>query len=709
MGTHWLVPTAPVSAASRASSQLGRAEREFTNLKQKRALQRYRHNYTKVEKKYRKVFEGHPGTREAEKALLRCGELYTLLYRWTSGSSNLDQSRKYYQRLLREYPKSSLADDAQVAIALLYLNYYNDPVQSYREFEKVGNIAPKGDQAAEAGRWLRKLRRYRDRARVSKAPSPGKARRGSAASLLAQADKEFASLKKKTSLQRYRHNYEKVLNRYRRVFDTHPGSNEAAKALMRAGDLYTLLYRWTESKSDLNRSKNYYLKLIGDYPGNSLADDAQIAVAYLYLDHYKDPARAYREFQKVAWTNPRGDRRGEANRQILKLKRYKPKDEPEVSSASPVPAVLSRVEGVRHWSNPEYTRVVIDLDRPTKYYSNLLKESSSQHKPPRLYVDLFNTLVESRLRNSIPVNDGILLSIRAGQFTADTVRVVLDIDELKSYNIFPMENPFRIVIDATGGGRPSPGRVATTPPSPSGGNLQRYSLAQQLGLGIRKIVIDPGHGAHDPGAVGVRGLKEKDVTLDLALRLKDLLLPEGLEVVLTRNRDVYLGLEERTAIANRSHADLFISLHANSSKKSNLHGVETYFLNLASSDRAMETAALENSMSLAKMSDLEDILQEIFNSKMDESSRLAGSVQKQMMLSLRRHYRDINDLGVKQAPFYVLLGAQMPSILAEVSFINHPVEGKRLSTESYRQRLAEALAAGLKDYISTVKMASVAP
>lgn len=709
MGTHWLVPAAPVSAASRASTQLGRAEREFTNLKQKRALQRYRHNYTKVEKKYRKVFEGYPGTREAEKALLRCGELYTLLYRWTSGPSNLDLSRKYYQRLLREYPESSLADDAQVAIALLYLNYYNDPVQAYREFDKVGSIAPKGDQAAEAGRWLRKLRRYRDRAMASKPPSPGRAEEGSAASLLARADREFDKLKKKTSLQRYRHNYEKVLNRYRRVFDTYPGSDEGAKALMRAGELYTLLYKWTGSRSDLNRSKNYYLTLIGDYPGNSLVDDAQIAVAYLYLDHYEDPSRAYREFQKVAWTNPRGNRRGEADRQLLKLKRYKPKDEQKVSSRSPVPAVLSRVKGVRHWSNPEYTRVVIDLDRPTKYYSNLLKESSSQRKPPRLYVDLFSSLVENRLRNSIPVNDGILLSIRAGQFTADTVRVVLDIDELQSYNIFPMENPFRIVIDATGGGRPSPGRVASTPSSPAGEDLRRYSLAQQLGLGIRKIVIDAGHGAHDPGAVGVRGLKEKDVTLDLALRLKDLLLPEGLEVVLTRNRDVYLGLEERTAIANRSHADLFISLHANSSKKSNLHGVETYFLNLASSERAMETAALENSMSLAKMSDLEDILQEIFNSKMDESSRLAGSVQKQMMLSLRRHYRDVKDLGVKQAPFYVLLGAQMPSILAEVSFINHPVEGKRLSTETYRQRLAEALAAGLKDYISTVKMASASP
>jgi N-acetylmuramoyl-L-alanine amidase len=307
------------------------------------------------------------------------------------------------------------------------------------------------------------------------------------------------------------------------------------------------------------------------------------------------------------------------------------------------------------------------------------------------------------------VNDGILLSIRAGQFTPDTVRVVLDIDKFKSYNIFPMENPFRIVIDATGGRRPAVRSTAHRPPVPQAGVAGRYSLAQQLGLGIRKVVIDAGHGAHDPGAIGVGGLKEKDVTLDLALRLRDLLQSAGLEVILTRSGDSYLGLEERTAIANRSHADLFLSLHANSSRKTNLHGVETYFLNLASSERATETAAIENSMSLAKMSDLEEILQEIFNSKMDESSRLAASVQKTMIQHLRRSYQDIRDLGVKQAPFYVLLGAQMPSILAEVSFINHPMEGRRLSSQAYRQHLAEALSAGVQDYIRTVKTADLRP
>jgi N-acetylmuramoyl-L-alanine amidase len=702
----------PPAAATEVSSLLARAEREFTVLKRKKSLQKYRHNYEKIEKRLRRVYEGHAKSREAETALLRGGELYTLLYRWTSGRADLDGSKKYYRRLIRDYPKSNLVDDAQFAIAFLFLNYYNDPVQAYRELEKVSRLAPRGDKVAEAARWLRKLRRYRPSPTAAAKTTP-RATAGStprksstAATLLSRADRKFADLKKKTSRQKYRHNYDNILREYRKVFEKHPGSSEAERALLQAGELHTLLFRWTKRKSDLNLAKHYYQRLLQDYPGSGLADDAQLAIAFLYLKQYEDPARAYSEFQKVAWSFPRGDRRAEADRQRQKLHRYKPKEKAAVVPSSPVSTALARVKDIRHWSNPKYTRVVIDLDEPTNFYSNLLKESSAQHKPPRLYIDLFNSLVTSSLQRTIPINDGILLSIRAGQFTPDTVRVVLDINDLKNYNIFPMENPFRLVIDATGGRKNGGGTVAS-PASPAlSQSSPSYSLAQQLGLGIRRVVIDAGHGARDPGAVGIRGLKEKDVTLDIALRLRDILLRQGLEVTLTRDRDTYLGLAERTGIANRANADLFISLHANSSKRSNLKGVETYFLNLASSRRAMETAAIENSMSVAKMNNLDEIVKEIFNSKMDESSRLAEIVQKSMVRTLRRHYSDLKDLGVKQAPFYVLIGANMPSVLAEVSFINHPVEGKRLATESYRQRIAEALSSGVRDYIQSVKVAS---
>ncbi len=727
IGTVQVIPPDTL-AATGPSALLSKADSQFRSLESRQSLQKYRHNYVKVEKLYRKVFEGYKGTAEAAEALYRCGQLHTLLYRWTSLRSDLDSARDYYGTVLREYPKSRVADDAQVETAFLYLNYFNDPVQSYREFARAAEQYPGGDRAAEAGRWLRKLRRYKAEATASPRrtlpvkASPSSADR-EASALLSRAENEFGSLRKSSSLQKYRHHYTRVLDLYRRVFDGRPGSGEAQTALFRAGELYALLYRWTSSKSDLNSAKHYYERLARDYPESPLADDARMAVAYLYLEKYKDPSRAYEEFRKAA-NSPDGDRRSEAERHLRELQRYRPvvaEPAQPPTSTSPLPAVLARVEGIRHWSNPAYTRVVIDLDRSSNFYSNLLRESTALHKPPRLYVDLFNALVATRLRTTIPVNDGILHSIRAGQFTPDTVRVVLDIDQLESYSVFPMENPFRVVIDARGGGqgaRPpavaSPGRSlpetgagrSGAPPPPAASSP---SLARQLGLRVGKVVIDAGHGARDPGAIGVGGIKEKSVTLDLALRLRDLLRREGLEVVMTREKDVYLPLEERTAIANRTAGDLFISLHANSSRDSNLSGIETYSLNLASSKRAKEAAAIENSMSMAKMSDLEEIVQEIFNSKMDESTQLRDIVHRNLVAQMRRHYRDIKDLGVKQAPFYVLIGAQIPSILAEVSFINHRVEGARLGTDGYRQQLAESLASGIMDYISTVRMASAGP
>jgi N-acetylmuramoyl-L-alanine amidase len=695
------------------------------------------------------------------------------------------------------------------------------------------------------------------------AAAPGAARTAPAppaAGLFRRAEADFAALKASTAQQKSRQSYARVLEGYRAVFETHARTKQAELALLRAGELYTLLYRWTRLEADLNRAQNYYQRLIEGYRRSPLVDDAQLAIGYLYLDQYGDPGQAYLKFREVARLAPNGDRAAEAAALVKKLARHAPPEPPPAPpgsfelacptpSAPPAPAAkppapapppgppaahapappaagtpggaasaIARIKGIRHWSNPEYTRVVIDLDQPTNFFANLLEDRTGEGRAPRLYLDLFASRVDDRSCQPIPVNDGLLLTIRAGQYTAESVRVVLDIDRLRTYRIFSMENPFRVVVDITGGTdappaaaappppaeTPEPGapeaavaaspaapasppapqpaptrRLAVPPPpvvedvpfptlailpsadpvltgtvatsttprrdpapapaagtavppapvpaapaapaaartAPAGGQrppaapplpaAAKLSLAQQLGLGVRRVVIDAGHGAHDPGAIGVGGLQEKDVTLDLALRVRDLLRQEGFETFLTRDRDVYLPLEERTARANTERGDLFLSLHCNSSDAGNLNGVETYFLNLASSRRAMATAARENSMSVARMSDLEHILRAIFASKMDESSRFAEMVQKSLTKAIRKRYRDVKDLGVKQAPFYVLIGAEMPSILAEVSFINHRVEGRRLADDAYRQVIAAAIADGVKRYSKSVKVAAI--
>ncbi len=285
----------------------------------------------------------------------------------------------------------------------------------------------------------------------------------------------------------------------------------------------------------------------------------------------------------------------------------------------------------------------------------------------------------------------------------------------------PRPTPAPLLVDAPPP-RPSPSpaaAVASTPsPSPAETRSARleppsppqpaqvnragsYSLARQLGLGARKIVIDAGHGGHDPGTIGHAGLQEKDLVLDVALRLEKLVRSElGAEVVMTRSTDVFIPLEERTAIANAKGADLFLSIHANSSRSPEARGIETYFLNFALDPHAEEVAARENAISAATMKDLQGLVKAIaLNSKIDESHDFASSVQEALIGNLKPVYSGALDRGVHTAPFYVLIGANMPSVLAEIAFVSHPEEERLLKGPDYRDRIARSLLAGVRGYL----------
>jgi N-acetylmuramoyl-L-alanine amidase len=237
------------------------------------------------------------------------------------------------------------------------------------------------------------------------------------------------------------------------------------------------------------------------------------------------------------------------------------------------------------------------------------------------------------------------------------------------------------------------------------------SLTRALGLKIGKIVIDAGHGGHDTGTIGPNGLAEKDVVLDVAKRLGRLLETRlGAEVVYTRQDDTFIPLETRTAIANRERADLFISIHANSSRDSDARGVETYYLNFTSSAEALEVAARENAVSEKSIHELQDLVKKIaMKEKIDESREFAGDVQESLYGGLALQSAGIRDRGIKKAPFIVLIGANMPSILAEISFVSNPTDERKLETAEHRQRIAESLYRGVSKYVnglSGVKVAS---
>ena len=382
----------------------------------------------------------------------------------------------------------------------------------------------------------------------------------------------------------------------------------------------------------------------------------------------------------------------------------------EQTSASTRPsAVLSEM---KHWSNPDYTRISLELDRDVTWEAHELAKGAPG-KPGRVYIDLKRTRLGKNIKD-ITIGDGLLKGARVGQYKAEVVRVVLDTEHIKDYKIFPLSDPARLVIDVRGE-RPTeisrlepvisavPERV-TIAKSEEQEKKSRPAKRPVISK-IRRIVVDPGHGGHDPGAVGPSGIQEKDVVLAIGLRLRDLFKEElGLDVVMTRSTDVFIPLEERTAIANKVGADLFVSVHANAAPNRTAAGIETYYLNLAKTDKVAQLAAKENGTSLEKVSVLQAILFDLMaNYKLNDSAHLADEVQKALHKKIRTVHNDVKNLGVKQGPFYVLVGASMPSILVETAFLSNATEESRLKDPAYQNSAAEGIYEGVRNYISSLK------
>ena len=349
------------------------------------------------------------------------------------------------------------------------------------------------------------------------------------------------------------------------------------------------------------------------------------------------------------------------------------------------------INNLRYSTYQTHTRVVLDLDGPAEFTRNRLT------KPDRIFFDLKNCTLPSK-EKSLTVNNGTLKSIRMAQYDSKTVRVVMEVKEIQKYSAFTLEDPNRLVIDIYNGKNKAGTQKDT--------KVRGKVLEDKSVYKIKRVVIDPGHGGKDPGAIGPRGTREKDIVLRVGKKLGKLLKKNhGVEVIYTRDRDKFIPLNERTEIANSKKADLFISIHTNASKKRKTRGLETYFLSWSNDREAIRVAARENKVSIKKMQKMQGglsmILQDLArNSKREESKKLAHSVQNAMINSLKRDYKRIEDHGVKYALFYVLVGAEMPSILVEISFISNREEEKRLSTNKYRDSIAKAIANGIDSYIS---------
>jgi len=557
---------------------------------------------------------------------------------------------------LELFRRSGLGDDRDAGIKRLRQVRKNFPQSAYRvKAEKLLKDFPNAKIPPE----------------TSTSPQKTHAER-SARQQFESAEKCQARLMKNPRRTKHRDVWLNCIDKYQAAYQGDSEGPAAAACLYQMGALFQHLAGYSKNQSDREAGEKHLRKLINRFPDSSYATKAKALLGEKDAEADPSPAKAARE---------------------------------SALPSAGQPSSFFSVSGLRYWSNPNYTRVVVDTSGKTPYFHRLLKKDPDLKKPQRLYVDLKNARLAKDFPKVIPINDDLLMDARAGQYQNDTVRVVVDIKSFKTYKIFSLMNPFRIVIDVWG--KEAKKAAATDKQETAAvklpaGKIPPGSLARSLALGVSRIVVDAGHGGKDPGAKGYyREAREKDITLSIAKKLsKKLEANIGCEVIMTRRGDTFLTLEERTALANTKEADLFISIHVNAHRNKSAYGTETYFLNLATDEEAIRVAAMENATSTKNISDLQTILMDLMqNAKINESSRLASYVQTNMVQSLRKKYSKVRDKGVKQAPFYVLLGAQMPAILVETSFISNPRECKRLMDPAYQNRLCDGIVRGVEKYI----------
>jgi len=390
---------------------------------------------------------------------------------------------------------------------------------------------------------------------------------------------------------------------------------------------------------------------------------------------------------------------------------------------------ILHVSAVRCWSLSEATRVVIAVSGEFEY------RSERAHDPERVFFDILGSRphIDGHRTYSANLSDRLVKRVRVAETLPGVTRVVLDLGNVADYTATQLSNPDRLIIELRASSPmvpavlPQPPAVtaplsappvsvaaAPLPPPPvlpgNSGRAARLSsvgvnsLTRTLGLKIRRVVLDPGHGGHDQGTVGSQGLMEKDLVLDVALRLGKLIESRmGSEVIFTRSNDTFVPLEGRTALANEKKADLFLSIHANSSAYPRIGGVESYFLNFTDSKDSLAVAARENAASDESVFELRDLIQQItLQDKAEESREFASDVQTSLYGFAARYNPGIKNRGVKKAPFVVLIGASMPSVLAEIGFLSNPREEALLKKPEHRQKLAEALYRGVNRYAQSL-------
>ncbi len=541
----------------------------------------------------------------------------------------------------------------------------------------------------------------------------------------------------------YRHNWLRHIDKFLKLQKRYPKSKRADDCLYMAAQGYVKLHEYSYVKDDLKKAVKHYDALAAKYPKSNLADDSLVYAGEI-LEKLGDYSGAYDRFAKCVSRCPKGDLAPKARAGKKRLDKYAPKPTPTPTPtpaptpepsediektppppvATPAPSAITQILGetivtegddsvdesdkedqdgmimppippdalgvpairnIRHWSNPDYTRIVIELSEKVPYEQHLLEKPPDGNLPRRLYLDFKGCKLLEAMDKEYPIEDGLLKRVRAGQNTEDVARVVLDIESIENFQIFPLLDPFRVIIDVTGEKKEQPAVKV-----PATASKRRFW----------KVVIDAGHGGTDPGAMSRRGDREADMALSIAkLVEKEFAKDKDIKVLLTRRTDHFITLPQRPAIANSYDADLFVSVHINAAPNRQASGIEVYYFSPKAGADIADLVAAENATDVEGVMNMNTLwagLSLLY--KQAESNNLAAKVQGQMLNKARRHYADVNSRKIRGAPFYVLLGAKMPAILVECGFITNKTELRRLKSKRYQEALAQGIAQGVREY-----------
>lgn len=510
--------------------------------------------------------------------------------------------------------------------------------------------------------------------------------------LFRDINKEYLLFKGDLKAQKYRHNYEKLIVKFNLFVKKNPKDENAPVALLNAARLSEDIASITRSKDDFSAAKRAYLVVIGHYEKSLVVDEALFRAVGIILEIYKDNPGAVKLLEQFLSSD-------DANLKLYKrshvlLNKLKSDMQPHSSKKSSVSEEIltqSIIKGVSFHKTAENSQIIVEGFSKNRFSQGEIK--MNKDFPRRIFFDLLSAKLDKNLPDEISVNDPDIFKIRVGKPKSDVVRIVVELSENVKVEVNPGEDKMILNFSI-----PDNSEIRVVGPT----NAVTPRLIKKADAYKPKIIVlDPGHGGDDPGAIGARGLREKNVTLQIAQLIKSRLEKEmpNAKVYMTRNRDQTLSLSKRTEIANKLEADLFISIHANAAPNRHAQGIETYYLNISHDRYAIRLAALENSMSETEVSNLEFILADLaMKNNVSDSIRLGNIVQSSMFSKVREKWRDTKDLGLKHALFFVLLGTKMPAILIETSFISNRVEEKRLKSSVYQRALAQGVVKGIKGY-----------